>query len=455
VADLFAPVTHSDGDNYTAADVNRLELGLDAVDTELDSQTGRIDALYAAGGSGGSTSQVPSGDAVARAATTPAIGRLFFDTSLGPGSPPTGALLVGTGSTWVNADGSAVTAPGGGGGLPGTTAAPQNLTATVVAGGSIGQINLSWDAVPNASFYTLYEAQSPNGVSGATALTTTSTSRTPSTARNYDYWVTDTVSGVASAASNHVTPTLPFTGGGGTTTGTDPSTFLNINGLGNGTGGWWNEGIGFDTGHVDITPTQLQGGYVNSPYYCMNSTGTAVQFQVFMNGGTTSAGTQYPRSELREYATGSTSTKAAWNGTSGTHVLSGATRVMHYAPIKCETVVAQIHDAAQDALQIRAEASSATGAQTWRLSIFGTKVKDLITGVALGTEVAWEIRVVNGSLTVKINGVVQYGPTSPGFASSGCYFKAGCYSQANSTDQANSSSEYHRIELRNLVCSHS
>jgi hypothetical protein len=173
-----------------------------------------------------------------------------------------------------------------------------------------------------------------------------------------------------------------------------------------------------------------------------------------MNGGKTSANTKYPRSELREYATGSTSTKASWNGTSGTHVLSGSTKVLHYAPIKCETVIAQIHDASDDALQIRAEASSATGAQTWRLSLMGTEVDDLISGVALGTEVAWEIRVVNGALTVKINGTTQYTGT-PGFASSGNYFKVGEYVQQNSTDQANSSSEYGRAELRNLICSHS
>jgi poly(beta-D-mannuronate) lyase len=186
----------------------------------------------------------------------------------------------------------------------------------------------------------------------------------------------------------------------------------------------------------------------------MNAAGTGVQFQCPLNGGKTSANTKYPRCELREYATGSTTTKAAWSGSSGRHIMRGKSKVMHYGPIKCETVVAQIHDASDDTLQIRAEAASATGAQTWRLSINGTEVKDLISGVVLGQEVAWDIDVNNGSLTVKINGTTQYGPVNPGWGA-GQYFKAGCYAQQNTTDQANPSSEYSRIELRDLFVSHS
>ena len=133
--------------------------------------------------------------------------------------------------------------------------------------------------------------------------------------------------------------------------------------------------------------------------------------------------------------------------------MRGKSKVMHYAPIKCETVVAQMHDASDDTLQIRAEASSATGAQTWRLSINGTEVKDLISGVTLGQEVAWDIDVNNGTLTVKINGTTQY-TGNPGWGS-GQYFKVGQYSQQNSTDQSNPASEYGRYELRDLFVSHS
>jgi hypothetical protein len=276
-------------------------------------------------------------------------------------------------------------------------------------------------------------------------------------ARNYDYWVTATVNGIESAASNHFQATLPFVaggGGGGGGTASNPSTALNINGLGNAQGGWWNLGVGLSSGHTDIDPAALKD-YVNSPYYTMNATGTAVQFQVYCNGGRTSSNTKYPRCELREYATGSTSTKAAWNAASGQHVLRGKTAVLHYAPIKCEICVAQIHDESDDNLQIRAEASSATGAQTWRLSINGTKVKDLISGVTLGQEVAWEIALNNGVLTTKINSSTVDTRT-PGYSSkSSYYFKSGAYIQFNSTDQANPATEYGRIEMRDLFVSHS
>jgi putative alpha-1,2-mannosidase len=105
-------------------------------------------------------------------------------------------------------------------------------------------------------------------------------------------------------------------------------------------------------------------------------------------------------------------------------------------------------------LQVRAEAGSATGAQTWRLSINGTEVDDLISGVALGQWVAVDIDLNNGSLTVKINGSTAYGPSNPGYGS-GQYFKVGDYPQQNSTDQSNASTEYSRVEVRNLFVSHS
>jgi hypothetical protein len=436
MADLYTPKVWVDGEQVNAVQLNRWETGIEALDQALDDLYDQVTAILAGGGS---SRQIQSGTTAQR--PSPAIGLPYLDTSLGV----KGKVIWGTGTSWIYADGTEVETAG-------SSTSPKNMKATVTAGGTIGAINLSWDAVAGATSYKLYETESPSGVSGATALTTTTTTRTPNTARNYEYWVTALVSGVESAASNHVTAVLPFGGGGGGAS-SDPSTFLNINGLGNATGGWWNLGIGFESGHTDITPTQLQNGYVNNPYYVMNSAGTAVQMQVFMNGGRTSTNTKYPRCEFREMATGSTSTKASWSGSSGRHILRGKTKVMHYAPEKCEVVVAQMHDASDDTLQIRAEASSPTGSQTWRLSINGSEVADLISGVALGQEVAWDIDVNNGTLTVKINGTTKY--TGDPDWGSGQYFKVGEYVQQNSTDQNNPSSEYGRSELRDLFCSHS
>ena len=437
MADLFTRRLWADGELLDAVEMNRVEAGVDSLDTELDVQTDRIDALYAGGGS--SSRQFQSGPSASR--PSPAIGLPYWDTDLNK-------LIIGTGTSWALPDGTPVSGTGGGG-----TTSPRNMRVTVTEGGTIGAIVLEWDA--DGDFCTLYETESPNGVSGATALTTNTTTRTPSTARNYEYWVTQTVGGVESAASNRVQATLPYNPGGGPPPGSssDPSTFLNINGKGTGQGGWWNLGIGFEDGHTDITPSQLQNNYVNNPYYVMNSAGTAAQFQVFMNGGRTSSSTKYPRSELREYQTGSTSTKASWSGTSGRHVMRYKFKLLHLAPEKCEVVIGQMHDGSDDTLQIRMEAGSATGPYTLRLSINGSEVDDLKSGIALGQEVAVDIDVNNGALTVKVDGTTQY--TGEPDWGSGQYFKLGCYVQQNSTDQDNPSSEYGRVEIRDLFVSHS
>lgn len=435
MADLFTKTVWADGQTVSAANfANRLENGIDAVDTELDLQTDRIDALYASGGAGGALGQALSGPTSSRPA--PSIGLPYFDTTLG-------YVIWGNGSSWVTSTGSA--APGSG-----SSAAPQHMTAEVQAGGTIGQIVLTWDAVPSATSYKLYEIQSPDGVSGATNLATTTTTRTPSTPRNYEYWVTATVGGVESATSNHVTAVLPYGGGGGGSS--DPSTFLNINGLGNGTGGWWNLGLGYVTGHVDITPTQLQNNFIDAPDYCMNDTATAVQFQIYMSGGTTSTNTKYPRAELREYATGSTSTKASWNGASGHHIMRYKAKVMHLEADKPEVVVGQMHDASDDTLQIEAFGASASGPFTWQARVNGTLSGTLASGVALGQEVAFDIDLNGGTLTIKANGVTQY-TGNPGYGS-GQYFKLGCYPQQNSTDQSNPAMGYARVEIRDVYVSH-
>lgn len=443
MADLYQPVTWQDGQQLTAVNsANRWENGLEALDNEVDAHDDRLLALEA-GTVGSTAGQFASGPIASAGA--PSIGRPYWATDLGT----VGRQIVGTGSAWVYPDGTAITTTGGGT-APGTSTAPV-LSSTVTDGGTIGAINLTWTPVTGASFYTVYETESPSGVSGATALTTTSSTRTPNTARNYEYWVTATVSGVESAASNHITAVLPYSasGGGGGGTGSNPSTFLNINSLGNSTGGQWNLGVGKTSGHVDIDPTALKT-YVETPYYTMNGTGTAVQFQVPLAGGTTSANTHYPRCELREYINGA---KAAWSGSSGHHIMRGATRIMHMGPVKPEVVVAQVHDASDDTLQIHVTGSSATGPQTWRIKVNGSTVATPLTSVALGTEVAWDIDVNNGALTVKLNGSTAY-TGSPGWGS-GQYFKCGAYAQQNTTDQANPSTEYSRVELRNLFVSHS
>lgn len=423
MADLYTPRTWVDGELLNAANsANRWENGLEAIDIQVDDHGDRLDAIEASVAAPPAVSaRALYGPSTSR--PQPLAGSLYYDTDLAK-------YIGGTGTEWRNLDGTTIT--GGGGG---TGTAPTGMTAVVQPDNSIV---LTWNAVTSATHYKLYESRSPTGVAGADNITTTTSTRTPSTNGGYEYWVTAFVGGVESAQSNHATATLPFGGGGSGS----PADLLNIGGA----GGYWNLGIGYPSGHVDRSYSSLIDGYSEPPYVYVTDDGLRVHFQVPMNGGRTSANTKYPRCELRELQSDGT-TKAAWNGASGTHIMSGVTRVTHYAPEKQEMVVAQIHDGSDDTLQIRAEGT------TWRASINGTEHSTILGTFSLNTDVAWEIRVVGGTLTIRINGATKI-TTNPGYGS-GQYFKVGCYPQQNSTDQDNDPTDYASCELRDLVVSHS
>lgn len=430
MADIYQPRTWVDGELLNASNsANRWETGLESLDVVVDDHEDRLAALEA-----GSVPTVGAKALYGPSANRPqpAHGTIYFDTDLG-------RYIGGYGTEWRNLDGTALTT-GGGDPEPGTGTAPTGMTAVVNPDNSI---QLTWNPVTSATHYKLYEIRSPSGVSGADNITTTSSLRTPSTMGNYEYWVTAFVDGVESSQSNHATCTLPYGSepGGGDPAGS-PAELLDIGS----SGGYWNLGIGYPSGHVDKTPQQLLAGFSEAPYFYVTSDGLRVHFQVPMNGGRTSTNTKYPRSELREYKSDNT-TKASWSGSSGTHIMSGVTRVIHMAPEKQEMVVAQIHDGSDDTLQIRVEGT------TWRASINGTEHATVLGTFSWGTDVAWEIRVASGTLTIKINGTTKI-TTNPGYGS-GQYFKVGCYAQQNSTDQDNDPTDYASCELRDLVVSHS
>jgi hypothetical protein len=410
-----------------AAELIRIEQGIEALDVEADSHLDRLNAIEAA-----LANITLTGVPVVTTATrgTPSKGRVVFDDDLDQ-------YIGGTGTSWVAlGEGSEVGGPGSG-------SAPTNFTAVVQSDDSIV---LSWTAVPGASHYKLYEVRSPSGVAGADNIVGTTNTRTPGGVGNYEYWCTAFVNGVESAESNHGICSLPFgsdpgnPGGGGS--GGTPAQLL---ALGAG-GGKWNLGVGYPSGHVDIAPATLEGGWSEAPYFYTNAAGSAVHFQVPMNGGKTSANTSYPRVELREY-TGSS--KAAWNGSSGTHIMTYRTTVLHMEDGKPECVIGQIHDGSDDTLQIRCEGT------TWRASINGTEHSTTLGTAAWGVEVAIEIRLVNGQLTLRFNGSTRI-TTNPGYGS-GQYFKIGMYTQQNNTSAGggNPSNGYTSCLLRDLVVSHS
>jgi hypothetical protein len=379
-----------------------------------------------------------TGTTAERAAVTPAIGTLYWNKT-------TNTLQSGWDTLWRDHGGTAVTGSGG-------SNAPANAHAVV---NSDNSIDIDADSVTSATLYTLYELRQD------TPLATSSTPhfhRTPGGTGTYGYSMTSTVGGVESARSNIAYCALPYgttpTPGGGGTGGGAIDTPSEILRLGD-EGGHWSIDVGYPSGNTSTDMSLVEDGWSDTPYFLPVENNTGVQFRVPMNGGTTS-GSDYPRSELRERkADGS---KASWSGKSGTHTLSGVSKVTHFPPNKPEVVVAQIHDtdgvsstAIGDRLQVRVEDDA------WILSINGNKISTpILTGYSLNTYVAWSIKVASGKVTVKINGSTKYDQTPSGYPTSGMYFKMGCYAQSN-TSKGNSSSEFMAVTVQqnSVLLSHS
>jgi hypothetical protein len=255
---------------------------------------------------------------------------------------------------------------------------------------------------------------------------------------------------------------------------TTPARILNINGQGSGAGGWWNLGIGFRSSdpesgtaghspkakHVDTDPTPLET-YNRPPYFVPNADGSAVQFEVFCHAGT-SRGSHNPRSELREMTGKNKADRAAWDGSHGTHAMTGKTRVMQQATKRPGVVVAQIHDAKDDCIELMS-----TGA-SWVLRVRNKDGEDdtlpIETNVPLKTEASWTITVSKGVLTVTFmtDGAAHVKTPynqAPPFQMKGLYFKAGCYGQASVTKNKkhvipDSEDAFYRVELRDLKVTH-
>jgi hypothetical protein len=434
VADLFRPksppwaVGPGGQTPIAASDLNRIEAGIEALDSEVDAQGDRLDAVQAQLANV-SASQLLVVTTATRPA--PAKGRMVFDDTLG-------RPIVGTGTSWIEVGGGDV-------GGPGSSTAPTNFTAVVQSDNSIV---CSWTPPPGATHSKLYEVRSPEGVAGADSITGTTTTRTPGSMGYYEYWATSFVGGVESAQSNHGICSLPYgsnpanPGNPGGGTAGSPAELLAFEAG----GGSWNLGVGYPSGHKDISRELLMNGWQQAPYFFINPAGTHVHFQVPMNGGTTSERTEYPRSELREYLNG---IKAEWHGSEGSHFMGYRATVLHMEAGKQECVIGQIHNGDDDTLQIRCEGT------TWRAAINGSKHPTILGNFPWGTEVAVGVRLVSGLLTIQVNGQTRI-TTDPGYGPRQ-YFKNGLYVQQNDTSDGggNPSNGYASCLLRDLVVSHS
>jgi Alginate lyase len=345
-------------------------------------------------------------------------------------------------------------------------------------------IDTAWEPVPGSGItYTLKETASPHGVQGATGLTATHSHRTPHTHREYEYWVVAVRDGVESADSAHVRVTLPHEPPPHLQSGSTPADILQIGGV----GGHWQLDIGprktdadsvkntfGDACKVDqygrVTVAESGLRHAHDRYFRPAPGGNSVTFTSYMDGAvkpnTGHSGSDYPRTELRELgADGDTTT---WDAGTVLRTLSGRTAVLAMPSYKREICVAQIHGSKSDTLELRVEGpdGDARDGFTWVVNWSDgndaaddhpepTEVKH---GYRLGDEVAWEIRVDHGSVSVRIDGTEQFAENFPVDADHhyrGQFFKTGCYCQTNVRPKGhhagdNEPDDFQAITLRDL-----
>ncbi len=222
-------------------------------------------------------------------------------------------------------------------------------------------------------------------------------------------------------------------------------------------------------------PTEIKypalRSYENGAYfYDQRKPGEAQSYVVFIAhaGGTTTSGSKYPRSELREMSNDGKSLAAWSNKDSTVDTLSGTWAITQTPTKKPHVVAAQIHDAKDDIVMLRLEKTrlflEANGKD---LGAFDTKY---VASVNSPIWFDFTIRAdkTNGIVaTYKrhdtsgcVEGCNTNGCKPNGFTKSikykkfgsGWYFKAGAYTQSNrSYDKA---SAYGAVRIKGLIVTH-
>lgn len=171
---------------------------------------------------------------------------------------------------------------------------------------------------------------------------------------------------------------------------------------------------------AEVTTAALQAGFEAPPWFEASPLGAGgVTFRAAVNGTTTS-GSNYPRSELREL--NPDGALASWSSSKGWHSLTVSLSFDELPLSKPHCVGAQIHDGKDDVTVWRLE-----GTKLW-ITRGDEKFKLVTDRYALGTRlearyVVWQDRIdayCDGRMVATIPAKFTGG-----------YFKTGCYTQAN------------------------
>ena len=190
--------------------------------------------------------------------------------------------------------------------------------------------------------------------------------------------------------------------------------------------------------------------FKHNTYFHLNSSGNAVVFRAHA-GGTTTPGSSYPRSELREMEPGYSGSrpKASWSTNSGRHTMYIKQAITHVPPVKKHVVAGQIHDGGDDVIVFRLEGKKLF------IDLNGDDGPILDSNYTLGE--IFEVKFVahNGVIDVYYDNMNSKFWTydDPAANTSGCYFKAGCYTQSN-PDRGDSPSAFGQVLIYDLWVSH-
>ena len=205
-------------------------------------------------------------------------------------------------------------------------------------------------------------------------------------------------------------------------------------------------------GHPMEIPAEELVGEFNDSHFYSSPDGAMVFWCPVI--GTTTEGTKFPRSELREMLEPGNPRKN-WK-LAGSHVMEARCRVIE-VPSNPKVVIGQIHG----------YAGKGKAPPLVKLQYFKGRVEALVKqspvegkdkkltypGIKLGDEISWKIEVHDGELAVTVNGTTQRENMiehDPRWADQTFYFKAGCYPQDNEGDQT----EGGRISFSHLIIRH-
>jgi hypothetical protein len=185
-----------------------------------------------------------------------------------------------------------------------------------------------------------------------------------------------------------------------------------------------------DVNASEIKAAQLSHGYTNAAFFYSGPDG-GMTFYCPTKGGTTS-GSDFPRCELRELLNPADD-NVNWTGY-GTHVLN-ARCVVSQLPGTKKVIIGQIHGFAPNANPL-IKLQFNDGIIEALVKADGVKDTKLnFMNLGLNKTVTYQIKVVDGLLSVDVNGSnqsVNIFQTNPGWKTNTFYFKAGNYCQDNS-----------------------